>query len=151
MLDLLKKLFAGGEREPAAKPTRLKLIHPPNSYPRRAVGEAGYQEALHDICGGYAPDGHEHGCIAHLIPEPTNEHDSNAVAVHIHGRKVAYLSRDDAIRYRDEMARAGFPGASLYCPAMIVGGWKRGRSDIGHFGVRLGVPGRGRFNVVEFR
>ena len=98
-------------------------------------GESQYQDALSEICGGKTQDGHLFDCEASLRPEPENPHDPNAVAVFIHDQKVGYLPRQTAKRYGK-----AFGGASVKCPAKIVGGWRRreGRSwDEGHFGVEL--------------
>jgi hypothetical protein len=62
------------------------------------VGESYYREAFdailflgHDI---------ELKTVAVLLPEPHNEYDSNAVAVHVDGHKVGHLSRTDAVKFR---------------------------------------------------
>jgi hypothetical protein len=44
--------------------------------------------------------------VAVLVPKPKNEHDSNAVAVHISGHKVGHLSRADAVTYRQRIDQA---------------------------------------------
>ena len=103
------------------------------------VGESKYQDALSNICGGHCEEGHEHECVAELVPEPDNPYDPNAVAVLIEGEKVAYLSRFDAKRYLDELARLGHAGDRASCNAMINGGWDRGGRDKGYFGVELDV------------
>jgi hypothetical protein len=101
------------------------------------VGESKYQDALSNICGGHCEEGHEHECLAELVPEPDNPYDPNAVAVLIEGEKVAYLSRFDAKRYLDELARLGHAGDRASCDAMINGGWDRGGREKGYFGVEL--------------
>lgn len=73
------------------------------------VGESHYQAALVDLLAsrGHAPATLA-SCrvpvnepfLALLVPEPRNPHDSNAVAVSVEGRTVAYLSRANAERYR---------------------------------------------------
>jgi hypothetical protein len=103
------------------------------------VGESKYQDALSAICGGHCKDGHQHECIAELVPEPDNPYDKNAVAVVIKRRTVAYLSRDNAKWYLQELARLGRSGERASCRAMINGGWDRGRRGKGHFGVELDV------------
>jgi len=66
-----------------------------------------------------------------LVPEPTNEHDSNAVRVHIHGgAQVGYLSREDAIAYRDAMVALTTQRAAGVCPAKLIGGTP-GKPSIG--------------------
>lgn len=73
------------------------------------VGEKSYQAALIGLLKGrgHLPESLatcskplSESFVAHLVPEPDNSYDSNAVAVHIDGRTVAYLSRANAARYR---------------------------------------------------
>lgn len=115
---------------------------PPNNrdYPYDVVGESSYQRELLHICGGKTEDGHYLETRAVLRPEQSNPHDKNAVAVHISGRKIGYLSRKDAIRWNKHLAEIGRPGADATVYGMITGGWLRrnGRAvDEGNFGVRL--------------
>lgn len=140
----LSNLFGAGRSAP-----RLPLIEwREGSYPTSAVGESYYQEAFIAICGRPTRSGYEIACEAHLIPERNNPHDANAVKVMINGRNVGHLCRDDAVRFREEMATAGRPGHGARCAAKIAGGWRTNQYDEGLFGVRLGVPGRGRFTLV---
>ena len=102
------------------------------------VGEGSYQKALAAITGGKTEDGVQIYCVAHLVPEPRNKYDPNAVSVIIRGQKVGYLSRDDARRMLQVLKRALCGSAAT--EAVVVGGWKRkrkGAPDEGHFGVRL--------------
>ena len=86
--------------------------------------------------------------LTELRPEPSNPYDPNAVRVLIRGRLVAYLCREDAIRFGEEMAAAGRPGEGARCAAKIVGGWRTNQYDEGYFGVRLGIPGWGPFTLA---
>jgi len=106
-------------------------------YDHDIVGEANYQDALNDICGGKTDDGHEHECMALLIEEPTNQYDRNAVKVTISGQTVGYLSRGDAVAYKRALAAAGLSGKAAQVDAVIVGGWERGRRGSGHYGVKI--------------
>lgn len=72
------------------------------------VGEKSYQVDLAALLEGrgYSPESLENhseavseSFVARLVPEPSNPYDSNAVAVHVDGRKVAYLSRRNAVLY----------------------------------------------------
>lgn len=91
------------------------------------VGESHYQEALWRICGGQ-PGGERvrHQVYAVLVPEESNPHDENAVAVHVDGCVVGYLSRSDAADYRvgllDAMGRCG---GHVALAAVVVGGGLR--------------------------
>lgn len=106
-------------------------------YDFEVKGESHYQDNLSAICGGHCEEGHEHECVATLVPEPTNKFDHNAVAVHINGRKVAHLSRDDAPEYHAALKRLRVGSAPVKCDAVIVGGWDRGKRGRGNFGVKL--------------
>ena len=86
----------------------------PDGYDLAVVGESHYQDALRRIAG---PGAVRHYCGAMLIPEPKNPHDNMAVAVMAVGRRVGYLSREDARAYRD-----GFCLEKTPCEAVIVGG-----------------------------
>lgn len=141
----LSRLF-GLDRTPASRLARIVLK--PSSYPREVVGESNYQAALETICGGYSRDGHDFECEAHLIPEPTNAYDPNAVQVFIDSKLVGYLSREDAVRFHKEMALAERSGQGVRCGARIKGGWRTNQHDQGHFGVGLAIPGRGRFTLA---
>lgn len=87
------------------------------SKPVRAVGVSHYQEALTAIAGRKRAHYTNMDCEAHLVPEPTNPKDSNAVAVFIGDYHVGYLP-------------AGTPRpATQVVPAEIVGGWRQHRHD----------------------
>jgi hypothetical protein len=105
------------------------------------VGELNYQDALEAICGGHARgEGHRLSVDAVLIPQP-DPHDELAVRVYIHGLMVAYLSREDARRFRDSLAAAGYEPQPVACGALVVGGWWNDEDDWGYFGVRLAISG----------
>ena len=105
-------------------------------YEFEVVGESYYQDALSAICGGHCEEGHEVECVAMLVPEPSNQYDRNAVAVHINGRKVAHLSREDAVEYHHALRQLSVR-SPIKCDAIIVGGWDRGSRGKGSFGVKL--------------
>ncbi|MSP20043.1 MAG: hypothetical protein EXQ93_00610 [Alphaproteobacteria bacterium] len=60
--------------------------------------------------------------------------------VDIEGATVGYLNREHAKQYRQQLLQAGQAGITATCPALIVGGWDRGRGNTGHFGVKLDIP-----------
>lgn len=41
---------------------------------------------------------------AHLVPEPHNPHDQNAVAVRVQGHLIGYLAKEQAARYAEVLA-----------------------------------------------
>jgi hypothetical protein len=101
------------------------------------VGESHYQDALNRIAGPKTEEGVEWYCEAELRPEPSNPHDINAVAVMIHGLKVGYLAREDAMAWNRALANTGRPDAPTLVDAVIVGGWQRPDGREGSFGVKL--------------
>jgi hypothetical protein len=72
-----------------------------------------------------------------LVEEPLNAYDLDAVMVTIGGRTVGYLSRADAKVYRKALRLAGLSGRSVFVEALVVGGWARGRLDVGNYEVKL--------------
>lgn len=104
------------------------------------VGESHYQDALLATVGGRCEDGADRERWAHLILEPDNPYDRNAVAVYIDGLTIGYLSRTDAQDYQPILTqlwdRYALRGV---CRANIRGGWDRGGGDVGSFGVKLAL------------
>lgn len=96
------------------------------------VGESFYEQAFLELCGPRTPLGYAKVVHAALIPETDNRHDTKAVRVEVEGKRVGYLSRSMARRYRQRFGRR-----TVYCRAKIIGGWDRGGDDTGNFGVRL--------------
>jgi hypothetical protein len=119
--------------------SKFVLLKGNGNYDFEVVGEATYQAALRQICGGKTPDGHNLEAMAALVCEENNKFDKHAVTVEIEGRIVGYLPRDIAAYYRAEIAGLGAARASVKCRAVIKGGWDRGEDDRGHFGVWLDV------------
>lgn len=101
------------------------------------VGESHYQDALYSIAGGHRRDGVVLRCDAELILDDGNRYDDKAVRVEISGRAVGHLSRNVARKYRKTLAKLGKPRIVGVVSAEIRGGWDRGGSDVGQFGVWL--------------
>jgi hypothetical protein len=112
----------------------------PGTYEFDIVGESHYQDVLEAICGGRTEDSAEHFTQAFLYLEDSNPHDKLAVRVDIGGRTVGYLSRKDARSYRKQLNQLGHGRILCKCDAMVVGGWRRSRTDEGNFGVKLDLP-----------
>lgn len=126
----IRKGYRGEDQEHAERPT------PSGSFSTEVVGESHYQQALERICGGVTRDGVEKLATATLVLEDSNPHDKNAVRVDISGSTVGYLSRETAKSYRRRLIKEGISSQTQQCPALIRGGWDRGRDDKGSFGVR---------------
>ena len=77
-------------------------------------GESHYLAAIERLCAdtrtGSAGGPDEFHVTAMLIPEPTNRHDRNAVAVKVGGETVGYLPRDDAAKYSPVLTRLAAQG-----------------------------------------
>lgn len=102
------------------------------------VGESSYLKNLEALCGDRTEDGIDIVTTATLIPESDNSYDKNAVVVRIDGWTVGYLNRQDAVTYRKKYKPG--PGEGRSFKANIRGGWDRGETDKGHFGVFLNLP-----------
>jgi hypothetical protein len=86
------------------------------------VGESHYQRALRSLVTRVGAGG---VFTARLVPERSNPHDSNAVAVFAEGRtleKVGYLTREAARTYQPRLMSHDGPVA---CPARLTGGGAR--------------------------
>jgi hypothetical protein len=116
---------------------RGEPVHLPPGEPVEVKGEASYQRALSEICGGKCEQGHSLPVQAELAPEPDNAYDPNAVKVIVGRRLVGYLSRANALAYRDAMQHLVRTGRTGTCAATVVGGWRRGTDDEGMFGIWL--------------
>jgi hypothetical protein len=98
------------------------------------VGEASYQDDLWQVVGrpSGTADRVRMEVSAVLVAETDNPYDPNAVSIWVQGRKVGYLSRDDARRYRPGLlALEAKYGKPIALAGAIVGG-----------GIRADGPGR---------
>lgn len=98
------------------------------------VGESHYQDAIRSACGAKPGEDVGFDCIAELVPEPTNPHDSNAVMVQIEGRCVGYLSRSDARTYGPAIIDGIREQGTGICRAYIAG---RANGETANLGVWL--------------
>lgn len=145
MLSFLNRFFQKTPRSPD-KPLaqRVKDMQPavyldvnaPGRYAVEVVGESRSQKALEKISGPKEAHGKRHQCMAILLCEDSNPHDSSAVAVFIDRSKVGYLNRHDARAYRSKMADQTNRVPAFKVNALIVGGYKKDGEE-GHYGVQL--------------
>jgi hypothetical protein len=112
----------------------------PGTFTVEVVGASRRQDALAAVVERHGRSGRTVTVDALLVLEDSNPHDANAVRVEIEGELVGYLSRDNARRYRVDLAAAGQPHASVRCKARIVGGFETASGERAHFGVRLDLP-----------
>ncbi len=117
-------------------PIKFKPTGKPR-HPCEVVGESNYTENLNTIAWDddlkqlryRAAD-----LTAYLVLEDDNPGDPNAVRVEINYLIVGYLSGDDAILYRQSLARLGMPSEIGQCQATIAG-----RRDRDYDALNLGV------------
>lgn len=86
------------------------------------VGESYYHSQLRSLAGDHGDDAANVSCVALLAPEDENPHDNKAVSVHIGGKKIGYLSRDDARSFRRRLSSKKLTNQVTSCNAIIVGG-----------------------------
>lgn len=103
-----------------------------------AVGESHYQPALLRACGARSGEDVQFPCRAHLVPEPDNPYDANAVAVHVNGARVAHLARAEAARWQPILLPLAQRGEVATCEAMIAGHPSRGVTE--NLGIFLHLP-----------
>jgi hypothetical protein len=115
----------------------IAKLEGPGTFSIDVVGESHYQSWLESICGGRTYESQNKLVEAVLVYEDDNPNDDKAIRIDILGNTVGYLSRENARQYRMRLEEAGHKGIKATCSAMIVGGWDRGGSDKGHFGVKL--------------
>lgn len=118
----------------------LIQIAGPGTFAVEVVGVSRRQDALIDIVERHGRSGRTLSVDAQLVPENSNPHDPNAVRVEIDDALIGYLSRDNAARYRADLAAAGTPDAIVQCKARIVGGFETPSGERASFGVRLDLP-----------
>ncbi|CCF83604.1 HIRAN domain-containing protein [Nitrolancea hollandica] len=105
------------------------------------VGESFYQDELKSLVQKALKDNsncdpHRVETVAILAPEPRNKHDPNAVQVKIDGKRIGYLSREDAEHYQPSLVRLAKKLRTIACNGIIVGGREEGHS----YGVVLFLP-----------
>jgi hypothetical protein len=116
------------------------------------VGTSHYQQALSEISGRRGDEEIRVEKIATLHPEPDNPHDPKAIAVHVDGRLVGYLSRDENPRWQEVVKQLAEHKHVAAAEAMIAGrGPGGGTSNVGVF-LRLPTPTEARAQVgIRFR
>jgi hypothetical protein len=87
------------------------------------VGESYRQDVLRQLAGDDLAAGTFVKFTALIVPEPTNPHDPNAIAVHANGYgQIGFFSRADAIRYRPAAQELLRRGAIGECKGWLIGG-----------------------------
>ena len=105
----------------------------------RVVGTSHYQDVLLELAPRQGDEEVRVNSIATFVREPENPHDPNAVAIHIDGRLVGYLSRDENRRWLEVVG-----DEEIGAEAMIAG--RAGTQGLGVF-LRLPTPTEARAQV----
>lgn len=115
-------------------------VEGPGSFAVDVVGVSRRQDALAALVARHGRSGRTTTVDARLVLEDANPHDANAVRVELDGELVGYLSRENARRFRADLAAVGRPSVTVRCQARIVGGFETASGERAHFGVRLDLP-----------
>ncbi|RAX14857.1 hypothetical protein DC347_20575 [Pseudarthrobacter sp. AG30] len=120
----------------------IAAVNQPSSSPKRSypvslgraawsnvevVGEHAYAKAIKTalLANGAisirGSDGEVEGVEVELVAEPDNPHDANAISVRWRGRVLGYLSREDALRYKQPIRRSIASGLLAATTARIWG------------------------------
>lgn len=118
----------------------LVSVEGPGTFAVDVVGVSRRQAEIAAIVERHGRSGRTLTIDATLILENSNPHDENAVRVEIDGALIGYLSRENAPRYRADLAAAGASAATVRCQARIVGGFETATGERANFGVRLDLP-----------
>ena len=150
---------AAATAEPAPQPSdEVYDVLAPGGDIVELVGTAPYQEALQAIAGDTPESAPELEKWAHLIPEPDNPWDRNAVAIYIDARKIGYLPRESSAAYAALLTQlwAG-SRARAVCRAVVTGGSYKVTTQAGsvaevdeeQFGVKLALAAPQHFDVTR--
>jgi len=122
MFGIFKRLF--GTKQASALCAEVPELHwpPTGLFPLLAAGTSYHDEAISQLAGNAPGKAALVFCTARLVPEDTNPHDPNAVAVFIQGEKLGYLPRSCAPAFREAFARFGLPLGPTTCDAVIANG-----------------------------
>lgn len=123
-------------KQAAATPTRSVALGGNGAYDYEVVGESQHKNALASIIRAATPEERAKGEIftdAVLVPERDNAFDPNAIAVHVAGQRVAYVSAADTAQFHELMKSQGVGAFQV----KAVLGWNVENAAAGIVGVRL--------------
>lgn len=131
MLDFIKRMFKGEdnttEQRVEEQPSDTAMFRAPHWKPSGLfalgiVGEDYHRDVIASIAQNPAGKTALTFCTASIVPESSNKHDPNAVAVYVDGQTVGYLARDLAVAFRSRLERCGLPLKVTTCDAVITNG-----------------------------
>jgi HIRAN domain len=112
---------------------------PLGTFDFEVVGESNYQGAIGAIAGDHGTESSSAEFTAELVPEDSNEYDSQAVAVRAGGKTLGYLSRQDARSFRRRLAQKNLSNQVTTCAACMVGGGTRRTGERLSYGICLDI------------
>jgi hypothetical protein len=149
----------GAEPTAAAEPAdEVRDVLAPGGDILEVIGTAPYQEVLAAIAGDKPETAPELEKWAHLVPEPDNPWDRNAVAVYVDSRKVGYLPRESSAAYAALLGQLWTTRRGrAVCRAVVGGGSYKLTTPSGtvsevdeeQFGVRLALAAPQHFDVTQ--
>lgn len=125
-------------RKPDAQAVSYRLIE--GTKPLEVVGESHYQDALWRMVGGKRNERVRQPVIAVLLPDPKNQYDPHAVAVHVDQSLVGHLPRATAALVfvpLTGMYQQILPGEFIAVRGELVGGSNGTDVRLGNLGVFL--------------
>lgn len=136
MLGFIKGLFGAGakpqEGVKARDPNRIRRLRGDGEFSEKAAGTSHYQEALIEIKAGFRkhtnPD-----IFFDVVPEPTNQHDKEALQLQHEGKLVGYIPAFMTSEVHDALQRLDQAGQQCRVKGRIVGHETKG------LGVRLNI------------
>jgi hypothetical protein len=129
LFGIFKQLFGLAPPTPSAapavpRPQEPTELHWPSTglFPLAAVGASYHEPAIAKLAKNAPGKPALVFCTARLVPENSNPHDPNAVAVWIAGENVGFLPKEFAPHFRGFFARFGLEVAPTTCDAVISNG-----------------------------
>ncbi len=104
-------------------------------------GESNYQEAFDAVLGQRRTEGGRMGVEVRvtIVSEPSNPYDPTALAVRLGDAICGYIPRTAIPALAPVIAAVEAKGKIAACEAVITGGWDRGPTDRGHYGITLSL------------
>lgn len=136
MLGFLKRFFGAGTKPKEAvnprDPNRIRRLRGDGEFSQKAAGTSHYQEALVEIKAGFRTHSNP-DIFFDVVPEPSNEHDPDALQLQHKGRVIGYIPRFMTSEVHDALQRVDQAGQQCRVKGRIVGQEAKG------LGVRLNI------------
>lgn len=139
-MSLFTSLFSSKAPEKPSAKQEVVILTGGLKFDREIREVQRYQAALEAICGPRVPSGVNRFETARLLLVANTPQDVIVVRVEIRGKRVGYLSREDAALYRRQLILQAAPNALGQCQAVIRGGWLSSDGRKGDYGVWLDLP-----------